>query len=408
MTVLFVSNALYSNSEEVVSILADQLGCSVVSDQDIIDTTVAVQGLKIKSLLKTIESKNIPFNDFTFEKEKAVAALKKTIAEYVLKGDCIFHGNLGHLIPSYVSHVLKALIITDKEHRLQNGLARTSLSEEDIRKQISESDKVAILWTNYLFEKKAWDPTLYDMVEPTDKLTPHEIAEMIIDASEKVGRMPEGAIADTCNDFVMAAIIESEIFRYSDYCTVSVKKGDVEITIEKNVTMLSRLKRKLTEMVSGISGVGNVDIRLGVNYYNTSVTRKYEFETPTRILLVDDEKEFVHTLSERLRMRQIETDVVYSGQEALDYTAEGNTEVMVLDLKMPGVDGYEVLKKVKSENPDTEVIILTGHGSEKDRQKCLELGAFAYLQKPADIEKLTTAMKEAYEKINRKKSPAGS
>jgi DNA-binding response OmpR family regulator len=72
---------------------------------------------------------------------------------------------------------------------------------------------------------------------------------------------------------------------------------------------------------------------------------------------------------------------------------------MILDLKMPGIDGIEVLKRVKQTRPEIEVIILTGHGSEQDRATCLELGAFAYLQKPVDIELLTTTLKKANEQM---------
>jgi DNA-binding response OmpR family regulator len=72
---------------------------------------------------------------------------------------------------------------------------------------------------------------------------------------------------------------------------------------------------------------------------------------------------------------------------------------MILDLKMPGIDGIEVLKRVKQTRPAIEVIILTGHGSEEDRKTCLELGAFAYLQKPVDIELLTATLKKANEQM---------
>jgi two-component system, OmpR family, response regulator CpxR len=119
---------------------------------------------------------------------------------------------------------------------------------------------------------------------------------------------------------------------------------------------------------------------------------------------VDDEREFVQTLSERLKMRQFASEIAYNGQEALDFTDEEDTEVIILDLKMPGIDGIEVLKKMKATKPDIEVIILTGHGSEADRKTCLDLGAFAYLQKPADIDLITETMKQAYKKIESRKS----
>jgi DNA-binding NtrC family response regulator len=78
---------------------------------------------------------------------------------------------------------------------------------------------------------------------------------------------------------------------------------------------------------------------------------------------------------------------------------EDEPEVMILDLKMPGIDGIEVLKRVKQTRPEIEVIILTGHGSEEDRTTCMGLGAFAYLQKPVDIDLLTETLKKANEKM---------
>jgi two-component system, OmpR family, response regulator CpxR len=91
--------------------------------------------------------------------------------------------------------------------------------------------------------------------------------------------------------------------------------------------------------------------------------------------------------------------VAYDGESALAMISEDEPEVMILDLKMPGIDGIEVLKRVKQSRPEIEVIILTGHGSEQDRQTCLDLGAFAYLQKPVDIELLTDTLKKANEKM---------
>jgi DNA-binding NtrC family response regulator len=98
---------------------------------------------------------------------------------------------------------------------------------------------------------------------------------------------------------------------------------------------------------------------------------------------------------------------VYSGEDALETVHRDGAEVMVLDLKMPGIDGFQVLREIKKSKPDIEVIILTGHGTEKDKETCMELGAFAYLQKPADIDLLAETMKQAYEKINLKKELAG-
>ena len=121
-----------------------------------------------------------------------------------------------------------------------------------------------------------------------------------------------------------------------------------------------------------------------------------------RVLLVDDESEFVQTLSERLAIRNFVAEVACDGKSALESIDLEEPDVMILDLKMPGMDGMEVLRQVKEQNPGIEVIILTGHGSESDRLSCLDLGAFAYLQKPVDIELLSETVKKANNRTREK------
>jgi DNA-binding response OmpR family regulator len=115
-----------------------------------------------------------------------------------------------------------------------------------------------------------------------------------------------------------------------------------------------------------------------------------------KILLVDDEKEFVETLSERIRMRDHKSDVALDGEEALKIMDDDLPDVVVLDLKMPGIDGMEVLRRIRSAYPNVQVIMLTGHGSDKDEKEARKLGAFEYLQKPVEIETLMKKIKKAY------------
>ena len=117
-----------------------------------------------------------------------------------------------------------------------------------------------------------------------------------------------------------------------------------------------------------------------------------------KILLVDDEKEFVETLSERIRMRDHDSDVALNGEDALKRIDDDLPDVVVLDLKMPGIDGMEVLKRIRSAYPDVQVIMLTGHGSDKDEKEARKLGAFEYLQKPVEIDTLMKKIKKAYKK----------
>jgi DNA-binding NtrC family response regulator len=114
-----------------------------------------------------------------------------------------------------------------------------------------------------------------------------------------------------------------------------------------------------------------------------------------KVLFVDDEEDFVRTMAERMEMRDLGGDVALSGQQALDMLAEDMPDVMVLDLRMPGMDGLEVLRRVKAAYPGVQVIVLTGHGSDQDEAEARRLGAFDYLRKPVDINELMTVVRAA-------------
>ena len=119
-----------------------------------------------------------------------------------------------------------------------------------------------------------------------------------------------------------------------------------------------------------------------------------------RVLLVDDEEEFVSALSERLMLRGIEVDSALNGEEALALMGEKVFEVVILDVMMPGLGGLEVLKQIKSTHPNTQVILLTGHGSTREGIEGMRLGAFDYLIKPVDIEEMLEKMKEAAKTVH--------
>jgi len=116
-----------------------------------------------------------------------------------------------------------------------------------------------------------------------------------------------------------------------------------------------------------------------------------------KVLLVDDEEEFVSTLAERLEIRDIETLVAIDGDQALHMVEKDRPPLVVLDVLMPGIGGLDVLKQIKGRHPEIQVILLTGHGSTRDGMKGMRLGAFDYLMKPVKIEELINKMNEALE-----------
>ncbi len=114
-----------------------------------------------------------------------------------------------------------------------------------------------------------------------------------------------------------------------------------------------------------------------------------------RVLIVDDEQDFANTLAERLALRDFDTEVKKDGEGALAAVEDNPPDVVVLDIRMPGIGGFEVLRRIKATHPQVQVILLTGHGSTGDGIKGMELGAFDYLIKPVDINDLMTKIRDA-------------
>lgn len=116
---------------------------------------------------------------------------------------------------------------------------------------------------------------------------------------------------------------------------------------------------------------------------------------PMCVLLVDDEKEFVSTLAERLALRGVQADWVTSAEEALARVEQSDYELAVLDVKMPHINGIELKRMLHQRCPAMQFIFMTGHGSEQDfRAGSSEAGAAYYLVKPVRIEELMQKMRE--------------
>ncbi len=116
------------------------------------------------------------------------------------------------------------------------------------------------------------------------------------------------------------------------------------------------------------------------------------------LLLVDDEEQFLSTTKMLLERRGVNATTCSNGFDALEILNERRVDVVVLDIKMPGIDGMDVLSKIKRLHPEVEVILLTGHASVETAVEGLKLGAFDYLTKPANVEEIMQKAEEAHEK----------
>ena len=129
-------------------------------------------------------------------------------------------------------------------------------------------------------------------------------------------------------------------------------------------------------------------------------------ERKIKLLIVDDEVDFLEALGERLEMRDFLVRTVTTGADALDLCGAEKFDLALIDLKMPGMDGQELLARIKAAHRFLEVIVLTGHGSLGSAVECAKLGAFSYLPKPYQLDELLKVLKDAYAERLKKKFAA--
>lgn len=409
MAIISLFSGVFCREENLTHKIVKSTGYKLIRDTEIVHEASRITGIPANKIQRSFSAKTSMFNKFTHERERSIAHLKFALTEKISEENLIIDGFSGQLLPQNLNHVLRVCLIADMKSRISLAIEKGSIPENEAAKIIRKTDEDRAAWVQSIHNNNdPWDPILYDIIIPTDKMKDEEIITLIKDMAKKEVLNFKDNTEKALNDFRLASKIEAALTREGHNVEVNVDGGRVILTINKNVLMLSRLEEELRNIASKIVGVKEVVTKVGPGFHQADIYRKYDFEMPSKVLLVDDEREFVQTLSERLLMRDMGSAVAYDGESALELIKEDEPEVMILDLRMPGIDGIEVLKRVKKTQPDIEVIILTGHGSEADREICMNLGAFAYLHKPVDIDALSETIKQANEKIKKRKEDSSS
>jgi len=402
VSVITLFSGAYCNAERIVQEVVDSTGYRVLTDEDLVAAAVLKSNLDAEKIRRAFESKTSVFNKFTHEKERSIAYLKLALADALVDDNLLISGFSAALVPAAISHILRICLIAELAFRARVALESGGLAEKEAIRVIHREDENRAAWVDALFAgQDPWDADLYDLVIPVDKTSIEQASALILENALKKIVQPNESSRQAVADFQLAARVEVVLTREGHQVAVRAQDGQVTLIINRHVLMLNRLEDELKTVVNPISGVRSVTTEIGKEYHQATIYRKHDFKVPSKVLLVDDEREFVQTLSERLQLRSMGAAVAYDGESALDLVREDDPEVMIIDLKMPGINGIEVLKKVKTSRPEIEVIVLTGHGADTDKAQCMELGAFAYLQKPVDIEELSATLKKAYAKIRK-------
>ncbi len=405
MPVVTIFSGSYCDESDVIRGLRSTTGYQWITDSDIVSHASKRSGLSEEKIRRAFSEKKTIFDKFGREKSRSLVCLKLALAELLSRHELLITGFAGLLIPKTISHVLRVCIIADMKYRLSNAKKAGELSDKEAVKRINQDDEDRISWIMTLFEQRdPWDQSLYDIVVPMDKTSTQQAVDIISENARKPVIRPTEKSRQAVEDFLLEAQVQEALVNEGHFVEVSASDGSVTLTINKHVLRLARLEEGLHAIVGKVPGVTAITTKVGKGYHKSNVYRRHDFSLPDRVLLVDDEREFVESLSERLVTRDIGAAITYDGESALDLIDREEPEVMIIDLRMPGIDGLEVLRRVKRSRPEVEVVILTTRGTDAERRMCMESGAFAYLEKPVDINRLSETLRKAKEKMRRNRS----
>ncbi|MEZ5359622.1 MAG: response regulator [Candidatus Zixiibacteriota bacterium] len=395
MAIITIMSGSYCHADDIIKGVAQRLGSSRISE--ILPEEVAKRfETSAESVQSFLDGTPPDFNKLSKKQIRLLGFIETTLAELILADNVIVDGRVGFMIPGNIPHALKVCIIANHDFRIEQAAKIDNVSGDAAASRLLEYDTYLSKWSGHFTQHAAYDEHQFDVIIPMHNTTIDKAIEIICNQAESEAVQTTERSRKIAADFLLGAKVKLALTSAGYDVNVFAESGRVNIEINEQSLWMSKLENKLRSMASEIPGVTEVTTRMGPKSAPPSLNPWDNVDAPPKILLVDDEKEFVHTLSERLKTRNLESAIAYDGEQALDMVRNDVPDVIILDLLMPGIDGIETLRRLKEMNPDIQVIILTGHGSDRERETAEELGAFAYLHKPVNINDLARKMKEAY------------
>lgn len=399
MAIVAIDAGVFCRGLEVAEGVRDRLCANELKDEELFAAAAESSGIAANRFEKLLYGPRSLLDGVRLDRARLVAHLRAAVAEKLGGGESLVYlGRAGHLAPPALTHVLKVCLGGTHDYRMRQATAE-GMSKREAQRNIDRDDELRAEWTGELFDRGPWEKDLFDVFLAMQDSPVEEAIEIITSQALLPAVALTPSVEQAIGDFRVAAAVEVALADAGHDVDVSCRDGQATILIKNHTMFLDRLERELVETAKTVPGVRSAVARPGPHYREPGISFDIDIDVPSKVMLVDDEEEFVLALSERLQTRRMTPVVAFNGEQALAMVENDEPEVMVLDLKMPGIDGMEVLRRVKRTHPSTEVIILTGHGTDAEEELAKEIGAFAYLRKPVDIEELTETMKAAYRRL---------
>ena len=312
---LAVFSGPYCGGNELAVALQKATGLRPVSEGDLTSAAVHLSGLNAIEIESAFSPKNSLFGKFTHEKGRALAWLRLALAEMLVKESrLLLTGPLGLLIPLEITHFLRVCLVAEISQRIWRAMGAEGLGEREARKRIAAADVAMGRWTARLFgQEDPWNGALYDLLIPLGRPDVQRTVVLIGKQLARKAVQPSAESWQAVADFHLAARVGVVLARAGHDGEVKAASGVITVSIGRKVLMFKHLKEEMQAMLGSLPGISSVEVVDG-NARFEGVYRQHNLRIPAKILLVDNEREFVQTLSERLLLREVGNTVPCDGQ----------------------------------------------------------------------------------------------
>lgn len=288
MTQIAITCGIYASPYRLIDALSALYQCTVYEDPVLVKQTSQAHDLKTDLIFKSIQCRQIPFDNFTHDRKKCLAALKVQISQNILNGPCLFSGILSHLIPVSVSGIYRIMSTPPMQIRRQRAMNIDHLSSQAATNAIARSDHREQRFAAQLNLDSLWDPAGHDMALEWKKIdtAAHDMAiEEVNQALEKIRSdiaSPTGNANSMIHavDFNISARVDAALAGLGHHLIIESESGHVLITLDRKVMNLARAQKEIMDLAREVSGVKSVKMKIGPNFYKGGIVRNLNLTAP--------------------------------------------------------------------------------------------------------------------------------
>lgn len=288
MTLIAITCGLYASPYRFIDALSALYQCTVHEDPVLVKQTSQAHDLKTDLILRSIQGRHIPFDNFTHDRKKCLAALKVEISKHILSGTCLFSGVLSHLIPTSVSGIYRIMSAPPMQLRSQRAMVMGQLSDQAAAAAIARSDHREKRFAAQLNIASLRDPARHDMILEWRKIdtTAHDITREEVDQTlEKIRTDIERSMKNANKnrqavDFNISSRVDASLADLGHHLIIESDSGHVLVTLDRKVMNLSRAQKEIMDLACVVPGVKSVTTKIGPNFYKGVIVRNLNITAP--------------------------------------------------------------------------------------------------------------------------------